>query len=850
MAQFQINLLTPVLQNSVVDFYRDNLTSFSNNNGVYNYTYDENLTIERNAQETLKFKMVKYTLQDGEQVLNPFIKKLQNGSLIELIDKNNIKHWFTINDINYIFKPHNMEIEYTGISYFHSQMSKRETDYTITNDPSESNYIGAKKIDYWVNKIITECKVGYQYVPLQYSIVLTTSGQFFAKDDEYNNIYALNNLQYALADYPDGIIYTVRKNISDVDQLITFSISNSSAENALIELGDKYGLMLQVDYNTKCFWYTEIKNSTYTGLVYSPNSDLQTLSISQKADNLTTIFNVKGPTNQDEYISLLSSPTPVFSEWFASEEWQQTTYSENMFTNYVKNLPNYEPSNDDLVFAKQADRVPFLENKIFKSNYIQNIFDAKLFHSVWDKLYNTLRIVNGRLLVYRNWYYEMTKSKTLFIGNTLIPYCEQQGALMLNATINNPDVTTSDLDNLTEFYNRCAQEGTAATNELLLHTYNKQNTFATYESTSTVTEYGNKYKEALRNFYKNIYFFRETVAQAAANGESYQEPKYAVSLSQYWQAAYYYSLYCDYAIPQDWLRTDCWKTIIISGNTFFVNDEVVPNVQKVNIYYTNPENYNLPSDDPDHQDFPVQDQNWMNSFLLRTIYNTEAGDQRLDWKFATDTSKNYLVRTFEYVINTNTGVTWETLCRKCIYGANPSSSQTLPDNLYCQGYYQNFIRGYLESSKQEIFNKQTYDSYQLLLAENQQIWTDLFKDFGMVLLESSYVSNTATSSEELYEEAMIYYNEYEKPNNEYNLTVLDIHSIHNHNASIIFIGDQIALQPKDFYADTDNLKNILQQKLFIESIQYTLRKDKDIQYKVSTVSFYDKLLNRLIGLIV
>jgi hypothetical protein len=119
----------------------------------------------------------------------------------------------------------------------------------------------------------------------------------------------------------------------------------------------------------------------------------------------------------------------------------------------------------------------------------------------------------------------------------------------------------------------------------------------------------------------------------------------------------------------------------------------------------------------------------------------------------------------------------------------------------------------------------------------------------MLMLESSYKSTTATNSQTLLQEATQYYKDYEKPQKQYSLSTINIHALKGYKVDRIAIGDQIALMHTDFYPEQDKIKQLLQEKLFINSISYTLRKDADINYGVETVSYQDRLISKLVGLI-
>lgn len=852
MAKFSINLLVPYMDsiieepenvtgesnntaNKSVQYYRELITDFELNNNVYNYTFDEQITINKNAQEELSFKMFKNIRDNDITINNPFFTKIKNGTLIEVIDKYKFSHWFVINKIDYKIKKHNVEINYGATDYFNNQLSKRETSYTINNDPSTTGFIGAKNLQYWIDKICNECKISYSYIPLEYEIYATNEGQYIAKLD--NNYYNLDNLQIPIANMKvSDLRQLMRKNLADIDRPITYSLSGSSAANAIINLGEQYGLSISVDYRTKTFWYKEIKNSTYTGLKYSPNIDLQSLSVGQQTNNLTTIFNIKGPEIAGEQISLFSNITPLFIDYFLSGEnvWDKTIYYPNMYTDYLetqKKNNNYTPTVEDYNFAKQADLIPYLESKIFKSSYIKKVYKPYLYKKIENTLFNDLRIVNGKILAYRQSYYSALQNKVSLISEASV-FNDKNGSLILNATINNSEVGTK--DTLQNFYNSCKSSTAAA--EYIKNNFNVPlNKVSVLDKDETITYYGKLYRNALQRFLKNIYYFRKYYTEyknsvyyeknnSFSNAQKYQ-------LSIYWEAAYNASLSCDYAIPKDWQRTDCWK--IIDGNGNIIND-IVPEVlileepQLCKQYYYD-----------SNKTLTGEPENWMKTFHANTFYKD--GEKNIDiyncnhWQIIEDTQQKEDIYKYK-----SGGLTWATLISNCC---------NLPENktYLNQGWYQNFIKQYLSSIS--VRDNSILTEYNSCIEQNKNIWKILFKEYGMLLLESSFTSETATTPEELYNEAMTYYAEYENPEKTYNLTITDISFIEKYIPIIITVGDQIALDYNEFYQEEDDLKDLLQEHLFISSIHYNLRKDSDIQYNVVTTSFYDKLFNKLASLI-
>lgn len=84
------------------------------------------------------------------------------------------------------------------------------------------------------------------------------------------------------------------------------------------------------------YWYEPEKSADSTGLLYSPNSDVQTFSLSHNGESLTTVLNVESREVEDELISLLPDIPLFFSNYFQSNEWDNSRYYNGMFTEVVQ----------------------------------------------------------------------------------------------------------------------------------------------------------------------------------------------------------------------------------------------------------------------------------------------------------------------------------------------------------------------------------------------------------------------------------------------------------------------------------------------------------------------------------
>ena len=109
----------------------------------YCYTYDEKFSKSKNSQRKLSFSMNRKIIRDDRVEENPFTYNISIGSQLLLEDKHGEHHLFTVTDIQYEFQELNTVYKYQCQDSFTWQLSRQNNGYTITNDPSSSDFIVA-----------------------------------------------------------------------------------------------------------------------------------------------------------------------------------------------------------------------------------------------------------------------------------------------------------------------------------------------------------------------------------------------------------------------------------------------------------------------------------------------------------------------------------------------------------------------------------------------------------------------------------------------------------------------------------------------------------------------------------
>lgn len=341
--------------NKQVDYTQENSLHASYTSA---FTYNEKLSEHKHGQKELTFQMDEKVFINNEWVENPYTHVLRNGVQLELTDKYNNCMLFTVQKVQYTFNNLNIIYNVTCQDSFTYQLTRQNEGYTLKNDETAVDYIGALDIDQWADKVAKECYVTYTYIPLDTGIYQDVNGginTFAAPGDDIEEEPNIDSLGANVAKIIKPI-YNKNK-YADFYTTFPFSISGSNAAAALIALADQLGLQLNVveGYDStestagvivyrRFFFFGPVKNPETTGLTYSPSKDVQAFNLSFSGDSLTTVLNVKSTTWEDEEIGLFPKiPTFISSAIMNETYWSQTEYYAGFFTDLVKGKVYTDP---------------------------------------------------------------------------------------------------------------------------------------------------------------------------------------------------------------------------------------------------------------------------------------------------------------------------------------------------------------------------------------------------------------------------------------------------------------------------------------------------------------------------
>lgn len=331
--EFQIYLLTPQTRRNSVYYTKDLMTDFvsqTEQQPHYSYTYNETYKESENSKKSLTFTMTKRVFMNGDWVDNPFVAAAQPNSQILLVDRYGNETIFVITDISYSFSSINVTYSYTCEDFFSYSTIRQNDGYVIENDPESEEFIGSRTLDWWAYKIRKDCNIRYEYIPMREAVYADRKGEIHHSLDIENCKHLIKNA-YDETNFKDYYTQTI------------FSCSGSSANAALVDLASRLDMHVRVYEHFKTttdgnqlvgyFWFEPKKNDLRdSGLVYSPNTSIQSFGLTHSSKSLTSILNVQGPTYNDELITLIPDITPFFFRYFESKMWLKSDFKENGFT--------------------------------------------------------------------------------------------------------------------------------------------------------------------------------------------------------------------------------------------------------------------------------------------------------------------------------------------------------------------------------------------------------------------------------------------------------------------------------------------------------------------------------------
>ena len=340
-------------------------------------------------------------------------------------------------------------------------------------------------------------------------------------------------------------------------------------------------------------------------------------------------------------------------------------------------------------------------------------------------------------------------------------------------------------------------------------------------------------------------------------------------LTGYWNEAYNASKFCEYFLPESWTPTSNQHDNMFSPAIFAIKEEedsdittytaellnsFLPEVNLVrgdsgstilkrykyefstdpirDVQHFSNSRYVLEDNDLNNvSSTSVIQNNYAIRNAMKTVYrydDQETINAARKWRLVEIGNTSY------YYSETG-GTTWAQLVQRHVsnHAFNEFDGWYVMALRWLKRHYQNWILTEYEDAKKE----------------HNDIWNKIYQDFGHILLENTYKSETATSSTELLNEAVLNFKDRVQPERQYNITVIDTASLENYSGAEIRIGDGIQVKATDYYDQQDLIYESLTKYLFITDINYTLRDATNFALTVNDIKYADTIIKRLAKLI-
>lgn len=124
------------------------------------------------------------------------------------------------------------------------------------------------------------------------------------------------------------------------------------------------------------------------------------------------------------------------------------------------------------------------------------------------------------------------------------------------------------------------------------------------------------------------------------------------------------------------------------------------------------------------------------------------------------------------------------------------------------------------------------------------LWTDLLNKYGNYFYENSYENADELDSVSLYNQAVSYFYDINKPTANYNLQVLDLNALDLVGMPDLDVGNTIQVCDKRLHSPVDY--TLIKDNLIITGLKFDLRKPSSVSVDVEHYVPYQRILSKLI----
>lgn len=260
-------------------------------------TYDEHIEITENDQTTFTFSISKYYWEGGDadsrmvrnttKLLNPWYNKLQIHSQIRLITDDVQVFDLVIKEIKPNVENTNPTVSYTAQDYFSYILTRHQHGFSYCN--------------------VLDSEFSFDVYPELY--------------DGYGveNIFEIAQKILRKAHLYEWQVLYRTSNASDASlgqKKISLDVEDSNPYNAIVEACNTLNAYLQVNYVNKTIGFVEKNTLPFSGYRYTPNHNLRAIDVTYNGEELTTLLRIQGGTDEnDEYVYVAPTFPSAVSKW-------------------------------------------------------------------------------------------------------------------------------------------------------------------------------------------------------------------------------------------------------------------------------------------------------------------------------------------------------------------------------------------------------------------------------------------------------------------------------------------------------------------------------------------------------
>lgn len=127
---------------------------------------------------------------------------------------------------------------------------------------------------------------------------------------------------------------------------------------------------------------------------------------------------------------------------------------------------------------------------------------------------------------------------------------------------------------------------------------------------------------------------------------------------------------------------------------------------------------------------------------------------------------------------------------------------------------------------------------------DETLWTELLNKYGNYFYENSYENTDELDSVSLYNQAVSYFYDINKPTANYNLQVLDLSALDLVGMPDLDVGNTIQVCDKRLRSPVDY--TLIKDNLIITGLKFDLRKPSSVSVDVEHYVPYQRILSKLI----